>query len=261
MSNIEYSVAAIEASDCIKNGWNLIKQNYGLYLGITIVAILITSCIPCLNLFLAGPIIGGIYFVVLREMRGEPVDFGMMFKGFEKFVPLMVIGIVQSIPEIVGQGIRLTADVGRLGILGGKGDSDYQFFQSSNPEVAIASGLLIILAVVAFVLMIFAIVWRVLLFFAIPLAMEHDLGPVEAMKLSARAATSNIGGLVVLFILEALVVLLGFLMICIGLFFVMPIIYAANAFAYRQVFPLIQQHFRVEPPPPMVYGSSFGQGM
>lgn len=53
--------------------------------------------------------------------------------------------------------------------------------------------------------MLLAVVWRVLLVFAIPLAMEHDLGPVDAMKLSAKAATSNVGGLVVLFIFEALV--------------------------------------------------------
>jgi len=114
---------------------------------------------------------------------------------------------------------------------------------------------------VALVLMLFAIAWRVLLYFAIPLAMEHDLGPVEAMKLSAKAATSNIGGLIVLFILEALVAVLGVLMLCIGVFFVMPIIFVANVFAYRQVFPLIERHFNVNPPPPIVYGSNFGQGM
>jgi len=91
--------------------------------------------------------------------------------------------------------------------------------------------------------------------------MEHDLGPVDAMKLSAKAATSNVGGLVVLFIFESLVALLGFLMLCVGLFFVMPIIYAANAFAYRQVFPLIEQNFQITPPAPTIYGSSYGRGM
>ncbi|MBX7055931.1 MAG: hypothetical protein K1X36_13335 [Pyrinomonadaceae bacterium] len=261
MANVEYFPGAIDASGCISNGWGLIKQNYGLFLGITLVAMIIAGCVPCFSLFFVGPIMGGVFYVLLREMRGEPIEFGMMFKGFEKFVPLMVIGIIQSIPEIVGQGIRLTVDIGRIGLLGGQGDPDLQFFQGSNPEFAIASGFLIVLAVVGVLLMLFAIVWRVLLVFAIPLAMEHDLGPVDAMKLSARAATSNVGGLIVLFILEALVVLLGIVMLCIGLFFVMPIIYAANAFAYRQVFPLIELNFQVTPPPPTIYGSSYGRGM
>ena len=38
------------------------------------------------------PAMAGMYYVMLRNMRGESVEFGMMFKGFEKFVPLMVIG-------------------------------------------------------------------------------------------------------------------------------------------------------------------------
>ncbi|HQX54316.1 MAG TPA: hypothetical protein PLP07_00210 [Pyrinomonadaceae bacterium] len=261
MANIEFYSGAIDASGCVSNGWNLVKQNYGLFLGITLVAMIIAGCIPCFSLFLVGPIMGGVFYAVLREMRGEPIEFGMMFKGFEKFVPLMVIGIIQSIPEIVGQGIRFTVDIGRIGLLGGDGGSDREFFQSSDQGLAIAGGVLIILAIVGVLFMLLAVVWRVLLVFAIPLAMEHDLGPVDAMKLSAKAATSNVGGLVVLFIFEALVALLGFLMLCVGLFFVMPIIYAANAFAYRQVFPLIEQNFQITPPPPTIYGSSYGRGM
>ena len=91
--------------------------------------------------------------------------------------------------------------------------------------------------------------------------MEHDIGAIDAIKLSVRAATSNIGGLILLFILEFLVALVGLLALCIGIFFVIPIIYAANAFAYRQVFPLIEQNFNMNPPPPGAYGSSFGSGM
>jgi uncharacterized membrane protein len=259
MNNIQFIPSAIDAGDCVSNAWNLVKQNYGMYLGIALIGIILAGCIPCISLFLVGPVMGGIYYVVLREMRGEPVEFGMMFKGFEKFVPLMVIGIIQSIPEIIGQILRFTVDVGRLGLTGGK-DRDFQFFQSSNPEFAIASGLLIIVALVAFVFIIIGVVWRVLLFFAIPLALEHEIGPVDAMKLSAKAAMSNVGGLIVLFIFEFLIALVGILALCIGVFFVIPIIYAANAFAYRQVFPLIGRNFNMAPPP-TAYGSNFGIGM
>ena len=69
--------------------------------------------------FIIGPILGGVYYVVLRDMRGEPVDFGMMFKGFDKFVPLMVIGLIQAIPEIIGQGLRVAGQFAQIG-LGGK---------------------------------------------------------------------------------------------------------------------------------------------
>ena len=40
------------------------------------------------------------------------------------------------------------------------------------------------------------------------------------------------------------------------------IIYAANAFAYRMVFPWFQQQVgNMMPPPPNAYGSNFGSGM
>ena len=261
MTNIEFQRGAIDASGCVSNAWEMVKQNYGMYLGISLIAMILAGCIPCVSLFLVGPVLGGVYFVYLRQMRGEPVEFGMMFKGFEKFLPLMVIGIIASIPEIIGQILRFTVDLGRLGLMGDGRNKDFQFFQQgSNPEFAIATGLLIIIAIVAFVVIIFAVVWRVLLVFAIPLAMEYDLGVIDAIKLSARAATSNIGGLIVLFIFEFLIALLGVLALCIGIFFVIPIIYAANAFAYRQVFPLIEQRFNMSPPPPTAYGN-FGSGM
>lgn len=259
MNNTDFYPSAINAGDCVSNAWNLVKQNYGMYLGIALIAMILSGCIPCVSLFLVGPILGGVYYVILREMSGEQVEFGMMFKGFEKFVPLMVIGLVQAIPEIIGQILRLGVQFGQFGLSGGK-DRDFQFFQSSNPEFAIASGLLIVIAIIAFVLIIFGVAWRVLLFFAVPLAMERDLGAVDAMKLSAKAATSNIGGLIVLFIFEFLIALLGVIALCIGIFFVIPIIYAANAFAYRQVFPLIRQNFNMSPPPPTAYGD-FSQGM
>lgn len=230
MTNNDFYPSAINAGDCVSNAWNLVKQNYGMYLGIALVGMLLSGCIPCVSLFLVGPILGGIYYVLLREMRGEPVEFGMMFKGFEKFVPLMVIGLVQAIPEIIGQILRLVAQFGQIGLSGGK---NRDFFQSGDPQFAIATGLLIVIGIVAFVLIMFGIAWRVLLFFAIPLALERDLSPVDAMKFSAKAAMSNVGGLIVLFIFEFLIVLLGIIALCIGIFFVIPIIYAANAFAYR----------------------------
>lgn len=259
MQNIQFQAGVIDAGGCVSNGWNLVKQNYGMYFGVAIVAMILGGCIPCVSLFLVGPVLGGVYFIYLRQMRGEPVEFGMMFKGFEKFVPLMVIGIIQSIPEIIGQILRITVDVGRLGLTGGR-NRDFQFFQRSDPDFAIATGLLIIVALIAFVVVILALVWRLLLFFAIPLAMEHDLGAIDAIKLSIKAATSNVGGLIVLFIFEFLIMLLGFIAACIGFFFVMPVIYAASIFAYRQVFPLIEQNFNMAPPPPTAYGTGFGSG-
>lgn len=261
MTNIQFQRGAIDASGAISNAWELIKGNYGLYLGVAVVAMVLTGCIPCLNIFIMGPVMGGVFFFALRAMRNEPVEFGMMFKGFEKFVPLMVIGLIQAIPGIIAQVLRFGVNIGQLGLNGGR-NREMDFFMASDKDVAIASGLVIVAVIVGIVFMIFALIWWMVFFFAIPLAMEYDLGAVDAIKLSAQAAMANIGGLIVMLILSILVGLLGVLMCGIGVILVStPIIYIANAFVYRQVFPYTgDQQFNMAPPPPASYGD-FGSGM
>ncbi len=263
--NPQFYKGVIDASGCISNAWNLIKPNYGLYLGISLLAWFAISCIPCANVFLLGPMMGGVYFVALRAMKGEPVEFGMMFKGFEKFVPLMVVGLIQSIPSIIYQGFDASVRIGGVSLdaltKGGRG-GDPSFFQSPGPDFAIASGVLVVIIVGAVVLMIFSIVWAITFAFAIPITMEQNIGPIDAIKLSGRAAWGNVGGIIVLAILSFLLALVGVLALCVGVFFVLPVIWVAWAFAYRQVFPdLNPSDFRREPPPPDAYQGSFGQGM
>lgn len=254
MTNIQFVPSAISAGDCVSNGWETLKLKYGMYLGISLIAIILTGCVPCLNVVIMGPVMGGVYYVVLRDMRGESVDFGMMFKGFEKFVPLMIIGLIQSIPGILGQIVQYSVRFAELG-LGGRGTGDFDFFQISNKDFAISSGLMVVFVVLFIGFMVFSFVWWAVFFFAIPLVMEHDMGAVDAIKLSARAAISNIGGLFVYFLLLILVMIVGMLMLCVGIFLVsVPVMYIAGAFAYRQVFPWMEQQFNMAPPPPTAYG-------
>jgi uncharacterized membrane protein len=261
MMNVDFYPGAIKAGDCVSNGWELVKLRYGMYLGITLLTLVFIGCIPLLNFFVLGPTLGGVYYVFLRDMRGEPVDFGMMFEGFKKFVPLMVVGLIQSIPGIIYQifsfGINMTRIVNDLG------SHRRDFYQSSAPDFPFSGGLLAIGLIGIVVILIFYFLWHMALFFAIPLVMERDLPPVEAIKLSARAAFSNVGGFILLAILSFLVGLLGVLMCVVGAFLIsMPVMYAANAMAYRQVFPYFGgETLNNMPPPPGAYGSSFGQGL
>src|SRR4051794_14027810 len=114
--NIQFNRSAIDAGAAVSQGWEMVKANYGIFLGVSLVALVLTGCIPCVSLFIVGPILAGVYYFALRLYSGESVDFGMMFKGFEKFIPLMVIGLVQSIPEIIGQVLRFGVNLGQLGL-------------------------------------------------------------------------------------------------------------------------------------------------
>ncbi|HMT08329.1 MAG TPA: hypothetical protein PKA82_10020 [Pyrinomonadaceae bacterium] len=265
MKHISFESGAIRAGDCVSNAWNQMSAKFGLYLGVGLVTYIMVGCIPIVSIFLFGPVMAGFYYVSLKDMRGEPVEFGMLFRGFDKFLPLMIIGLLQSIPAIIIQILRFVSDFASLMGSGGFGSPPSRrgdFFQSSGlPDFGLSEGLMIGLAIVGVILFLISIVWAIVFRFAIPLAMEHDLGVTDAIKLSASAAFSNIGGIILLFLLYIVVALLGVLALCIGIFVAIPVIWIADAFAYRQVFPLIEQRMNFEPPPPTAYGSSFGQGL
>ncbi len=251
MQNISFFKGAIDAGGCVSNAWNLVKENYWPYFGGCLVAYLIITCVPCLNFFMAGPIMGGIYFLFLRGMQGEPVDFSMAFKGFEKFVPLMVVGLIQFLPNIIFTVLQYSIDFSQV-ILQNSGNGN----ASAD---AIVGALGIVSLILVFVSFIFSIAWWISFWFVVPIVMENDIDVTDAIKLSIKAGWSNFGGLLLLAIISGLLGILGVVALCIGLLFVMPIIYGASAFAYRQVFPLADQPFHQDiPPTPDAYGT-FGR--
>lgn len=257
MTNLEFQRGAIDASTCVDNAWELFKRRPWLYIGAGLVTMLLLSCIPFVNFLLLGPVTGGFAYLVLRDMRNEPVDFGMLFKGFEKFVPLMVIGLIQMIPGIIFEILRFTGNIGSIfGALGARGGM-------SRPALgdAFQTGFTVGLVIFFIGYWLFQFIWTMALVFAVPLIVERNVSVGEAIRLSFSAVFANIGGLIVLMIYGALVGLLGVLALCVGIFVAIPVIWAANVFAYTQVFPLRDKFVKTSPPHPSEYGNTFGQGM
>jgi uncharacterized membrane protein len=128
-----------------------------------------------------------------------------------------------------------------------------------NPaNLSAITGLVFIFAIVWIV---FSIAWALVFFFSVQLVMDKNLGAIEAISTSAKAAFSNAGGAIVLMILCGLVIILGALAVCLGLFVAVPVTWVATAVAYRAVFPRPVETTWHTPPPPTAYGTSFGQGM
>src|SRR5687767_5753867 len=129
MNNVEYVSGAIDAGGCVSNAWTLVTRRFWLYVGVGFVTILLVGCIPFVGSFLLGPVLAGFYYLALRDMNDEPVDFGMMFKGFEKFLPLMIAGVIQAAPSLVLTVMQYTIDIARLA---GRGsvDPNINFYQS-----------------------------------------------------------------------------------------------------------------------------------
>src|SRR5215471_20234406 len=96
--NTQFNTGVIKPVECIKEGWALIKNEYWLFFGISIVGILISGLVP---LVLAGPMMVGIFLCLFQKLRGERVEFGSLFKGFDYFVPGLIATVLKSIPVII----------------------------------------------------------------------------------------------------------------------------------------------------------------
>ena len=218
---------AVKPIQCLREGWDLVKGNYWLFFGIAVLGTLIASFAPMA--ILVGPMMCGIYFCLLRELRGEPIKFEMLFRGFDYFVQSLIATLIMVIPMMV---IIIPAYVIFLGFVfaaappGGAAPSP-------NTSWAILGGM----GVFYLAIFLISLVVAVLFFFTFPLIVDRKLTGVQAVRTSIRAATGNLGGVIGLVLLTQLMSLAGSLACCVGAFFVMPIHFAAVAIAYRKVFP------------------------
>lgn len=245
MQNIQITKGVISPTECIKNGWFLLEQNYWMIFGIVTlewIFFFLVGFIPIvgsiISILFQGVLIAGVYYILIKQIRGQQTAFGEMFQGFRKFLPTLILGIISGIPDILFFLLSyflniLTALQSRL----------------TDKNQIIALGVGIVLGGIAFLIFFFIIkiVFGVAFFFVFQLIMDHDLSISEAIKLSFRGARQNLGGLALLWILEFVIIIGGLLLFCVGFLFVMPIIYAANAFAYRQVFPDSYTNFPTNP--------------
>src|ERR1019366_7271323 len=102
----------IDIGRCISRGWELVKKDFWLLVGASFVGGIIATgcCIPYLGILIAlivgGPMMGGLYALYLKKIRGQPAVFGDAFLGFSAyFVPLMLAKLVSGL--LTGLGFLL----------------------------------------------------------------------------------------------------------------------------------------------------------
>src|SRR5215510_15678648 len=95
---VEFRRGVIAPLECIKEGWALIKDQYWLFFGISLVGILIGGAVP---IVLLGPMMVGIFLCLFQRQRRQPVEFGTLFKGFDYFVQGLIVALIKVLPVIV----------------------------------------------------------------------------------------------------------------------------------------------------------------
>ena len=241
-NSIYFKRNAVEPVKCLKEGWNLVKDQYWLFVGMCLVGMLIGSAIPFG--ILLGPMMCGIYFTFFQLRRGRPIEFGNLFKGFDYFGQSLIATLIHVVPiVIIVVPAYIAFYVGFILTM-------LQQQQSGEPNPGLLFGFLGVFMIFWLVVVVAIIVVSIGFTFVYPLIVDRGYSGIDAVKLSFRAAMANFWRLLGLTLLTALLGFVGFLLCFVGILLVYPIAFAALAVAYEQVFGLGEPISNLPPPPP-----------
>lgn len=238
--NNEFNTGVINPVECFKEGWELIKDQYWLFVGITFVGMLVGGMIP-FGIGI-GAAFCGIYYCLFQKSDGRQMTFDGLFKGIDYFVPGLIATLVIIVPAVV-LGLFMYASIFAM------------MFGAMDSRGHISDSALWAMFGTMFVEML--VLWLVLgslhvfLMFAYPLIVERNMSGWEAFKLSARAGWANLSGVTGLILLEFVLGIVGYLFFIIGFYLVFPLMFAGVFVAYRKVFPRLQSFS--QPPPPSAF--------
>lgn len=231
----EINTGVIRSVECMKEGWELIKQDYWFFFAITLVGMLIGG----ISMYvLVGAMVCGIFYCYLRKIDGKTVSFDELWKGFQWWLPGLIATIIMVVPMFIVLGF-IYAPFIAAAVMGSK---------LSESELI---GLLLGAIAIDLVFIVVMICFHTLLMFTFPLMVDRNLGAFEAMKTSAKGVWKNLGGIAGFYGVAFVLSLIGGLACGIGTYFVMPIILAGTAIAYRKIFP--KQNDFNQPPAPRYY--------
>lgn len=232
----------VEPIYCIKTGWSLLRDQYWLFVGMTAVTILLGMFVPFG--IVMGPMMCGIYLALFRRRRGELVEFGILFKGFDYFGESIIATLIHYVPMVMIIIPFYIVMYGGLFIISQQG---------GEPDPANLIAYFAVLIVLGLIMMVVIILLSVIFTFSYPLIVDRKLSGLDAVKLSARGALANFWSLLGLLLLNGLIAFAGVLLCYVGMFLALPITFAAISVAYEQVFGLGEVQQPILPPPPPTF--------
>lgn len=238
--SIEFRRNVIKPVECLKAGHELVRSQYWLFAGIIAVGMIIAGVVP-LGI-LMGPMMCGVYLTLFKQRRGQRIEFGDLFKGFDYFGESLIAALLHLVPIfVILVPTYIIFYISMFAMMAAAG---------SGSDAGIVLGFFGFWAVVWLVLIAIMILISMLFTFAYPLIVDRRLGGFDAIKLSMKAAMANFTGLLGMVLLSALLSFVGVLACYVGAFLVMPITFGAIAVAYEQVFGLSEGSGQPDLPPP-----------
>ncbi len=229
MAELQGRSHTFSIGDCFSIGWRLTMDNFGLLL-LTVICFIglsmVAALVPFGQFIVAGPLMGGTYYIFLKRLRGEPASVGDMFDGFNRsFLPLFLVYLFMSLIIFAAAIPMIIAII--VGIVGG-------MLEGATTGVPIISFLLMGLGILFSMLLMITL--GGMFTFSVPLAMDRGMDAGEAFAATWRVTKNCWGKCLGLMIVLSLVGIAGFLALCFGMLVTAPLTFAMFAVAYEQLF-------------------------
>jgi len=219
----------LDIGGCVSTAWDIWKRNFGLLLSGVLVFMLVQlglgllGQIPILGLIftaasiiLGGVFMGGLYYFLLRVVRGELADIGDIFAGFRINVGhLILVNLVAALPGLLIAGVGI-------------------FMKLKWHETGPVFVVLVVLG--GLVALIPTIYLRVCWLYAVPLVIDKGMDFWPALGYSRQMVSKHWWPVFGLLIVTSLINIAGLLLCCIGIFASTPLAFAALACGYERIF-------------------------
>lgn len=204
MSTYSTGDPIVRIGEWLREGWDIFIADAGMFMLAGLVYGLLTGvCFP----ILVGPLACGMYIIIFDRMRGERVDIGRLFAGFDYFGQSLVAGLIYS--ALIFIGVIVFAIGWMLFVL---------------PSL-IGVGLWVIVQTV--------------FLFTFQLIVDRGMGASDAIAESYNKIKENFGEFL-LFSLVLWAISAAGSSIMIGFVVSVPLTFAASAVAYRDFFGVDQ---------------------
>ena len=214
------SAEGFSATDAIGWGWGKFKENVG------------QSLLAVLLLIVVSVVLGGIGSIVAPDNgMFDPSGSTFDYDG-GSFVASFIVGvIVSAVSYIVTVAIsRATLDVAD----GARFDIGAAFGKVDVSNALVAGLIVGLLTQIGFALLFLpGLVVAFFTYFTSYFVAEGSK-PVDAVQKSFSLVSANLGGSLVLAILSILVLILGVIALCVGIFVAIPVTFLAAGYAFRK---------------------------
>jgi uncharacterized membrane protein len=226
----------LDIGRCVGDSWNLLKNNFGLIFGGVAIFFLIQlglgglANIPIVglvfslaSLILTGPLMGGLYYFLLKNIRRQPAEIGDIFAGFrlafgQLLLGYLVIVILTCLAALPGAAIMAFPII--------------MMVRHHGPE----AGPILLAVLGLIVAMIPAIYLNISWIFSLPLIVDRQMEFWPAMGASRKMVGKHWWLVFGLLVVCGLLYIAGFLACCVGILFTMPIVFGAMMYAYESIF-------------------------